>query len=160
VENNYRQLDDLEKFVRKIDESVKVFPEKISDISERIKFLALNKEKADAAVDQVTKINELLTDIEERMQKLQVAREWLSKTETRLETIGRSASEQLTLLKTIMKKEQGADGKNEKGAPSYDTRQMIVKLARQGWAVKEIAKASNVSQGEVELILELEPQKR
>jgi hypothetical protein len=102
----------------------------------------------------------LLADVEDRMRKLQVAREWLSKTETRLETIGKHAGEQLNILKTIMKDDGGSDGKKGKGAPPYDTRQMIVKLARQGWAVKEIAKASNVSQGEVELILELEPQKR
>ncbi len=160
VENNFRQLDDLEKHVKRIDESVMSFPAKITGISDQIKFLAENKQKADAAIEQVGKINEVLSDLEDRMQKLQVAREWLSKTETRLETIAKNAGEQLNLLKTIMKDDGGSEGKKGKGAPSYDTRQMIVKLARQGWAVKEIAKASNVSQGEVELILELEPQKR
>ena len=34
---------------------------------------------------------------------------------------------------------------------------MVTKLAHQGWSIKEIAQATKLSQGEVELILELMP---
>ena len=36
-----------------------------------------------------------------------------------------------------------------------DKRQTVTKLARQGWSPEEIARATKLSRGEVELILEL-----
>lgn len=39
------------------------------------------------------------------------------------------------------------------------TREVVTRLAHQGWTVKEIASATKLSRGEVELILELIPKK-
>jgi DNA-directed RNA polymerase specialized sigma24 family protein len=37
------------------------------------------------------------------------------------------------------------------------TREVVVKLAREGWNSEEIARTTKLSRGEVELILELTP---
>ena len=97
------------------------------------------------------------------MQELQKAREWLARTETRLEEVGREAEEQVKLLGSILRKEKG-DGQsqekgNDRGAPSLSARDTVTKLAHQGWKVDEIARATRVSRGEVELILELASKK-
>jgi DNA-binding NarL/FixJ family response regulator len=84
---------------------------------------------------------------------MQKAREWLARTETRLEEVGRQAEEQVKLLGTIMRKEGGPTG--DRGAPSLSARETVAKLAHQGWKVEEIARATKLSRGEVELILEL-----
>ena len=64
------------------------------------------------------------------------------------------AQEQVKLLGTIMK-DTGKSGKGEKGAPSMGAREVVTRLAHQGWSVQEIARATKLSRGEVELILEV-----
>jgi DNA-binding NarL/FixJ family response regulator len=88
------------------------------------------------------------------MEKLSVARDWLARTETRLEKVGKQAEEQLKLLESLVK-EEVSHVKKDRGAPSMDKRQTVTKLARQGWSAEEIARATKLSRGEVELILEL-----
>lgn len=87
---------------------------------------------------------------------MQKAREWLARTETRLEKISKQAEDQVKLLGDLIKESNNDKGKGE-GAPPAKVRDMVVKLARQGWGVKEIAQTTKLSRGEVELILELLP---
>jgi DNA-binding NarL/FixJ family response regulator len=106
---------------------------------------------------QVSQLDDTLADIEARMQELQTAREWLARTETRLEEVGREAQEQVKLLGTLLREDgkSGGKGRAGDGAPSVSARETVIKLARQGWKVDEIARQMKVSRGEVELILEL-----
>jgi DNA-binding NarL/FixJ family response regulator len=83
---------------------------------------------------------------------MQTAREWIARTETRLEELNRQAQDQARLIKP----ESGKKQPREKGAPPVGDRENIIKLARQGWTVEEIAKTMKVSRGEVELILEID----
>ncbi|MBN2444486.1 MAG: hypothetical protein JXJ04_24205, partial [Spirochaetales bacterium] len=159
VDKSFRILEDLEKEIKRIDTTVEGLSPKMLTIDQEIKYLVENKPKADNAVEQMQKLNDLMSDIEERTQKLNKARDWLARTETRLESINKNAQDQLSMLKALMK-EDGTNGKKIKGAPKQDKREMIIKLARQGWLSKEISKATNTSLGEVELILELEPKSR
>jgi DNA-binding NarL/FixJ family response regulator len=87
---------------------------------------------------------------------MQTAREWLARTETRLEEISKQSQDQLKLLGDLLKQDSAA--KKTRGAPPIGIRENVVKLAHQGWKVDEIARALHLSRGEVELILEL-PQK-
>ena len=63
------------------------------------------------------------------------------------------------MLGSLLKEDNSGGGeqqsKKDRGAPSNNARETVVKLAHQGWKVEEIARATNVSRGEVELILEL-----
>jgi DNA repair exonuclease SbcCD ATPase subunit len=159
VDNNFKLLEDLESEIKKIEESVESLPPRVHTLDQEINILLKNKPEADHAVEKMKSLDKLMTDMEERTRKLNSAREWLARTETRLETIGKSAQDQLKILQALIK-EDGGNGKKHRGAPKQDKREMIIKLARQGWSPREISKATNTSMGEVELILELEPKKR
>jgi hypothetical protein len=80
----------------------------------------------------------------------------MARTETRFEEIGRQAQEQVRLLESIMKVETKKE-KGERGAPPLDKRETVIKLSHQGWSVQEISRVTQLSRGEVELILELAP---
>jgi DNA-binding NarL/FixJ family response regulator len=84
---------------------------------------------------------------------MQTAREWLARTETRLDEISKQSQDQLKLLGDLLKEDNPV--KKTKGAPPIGIRENVVKLAHQGWKVDEIARALHLSRGEVELILEL-----
>jgi len=160
VDKNFKILEELEKEISNIKVDVETIPPQVVEIAEKVKHLVHNKKDADHVVGQVEKLNDMMTDVEERAKKLNNAREWLARTETRLESIGKNAQDQLKLLQALIKDDGGSNGRKSKGAPKQDKREMIVKLARQGWSPKEISKATKTSLGEVELILELEPKKR
>ena len=96
--------------------------------------------------------DQLAQDLEGRIEKLNTARDWLARTETRLEGVGRKAQEQVQLLESLVKTNGEADK-----APPITKRETVTKLAHQGWSVQEIARATKLSRGEVELILEVAP---
>ncbi|MFW5814687.1 MAG: SpiroCoCo family coiled-coil protein [Spirochaetota bacterium] len=154
VDKNFQSLQEIESRLTEVTSEIDVVPEKIEELSTRLSQLASNKRDADAAVKQLALLDKTLEDVEERMENLTQAREWLARTETRLEEVQREAEEQVKLLGAIMKQEGGGE-KNAAGAPPVTTRDTVIKLARQSWNVDEIARATSLSRGEVELILEL-----
>ncbi|TVQ39360.1 MAG: hypothetical protein EA384_06955 [Spirochaetaceae bacterium] len=154
IDKNFRQLHDIEKRLGDVDERVNLVPQKLEDIATLINELSGNRKEADTAVRQLQTLEKTLGDVEQRMEQLSTAREWLARTETRLEEVGREAQEQVKLLGSLIK-EGARDEKGSKGAPTLSARDTVVKLARQGWKVEEISRATKVSRGEVELILEL-----
>ena len=155
VDKNFQQLSDLDEQIKTLSEEVSNIPETIHGLTSKIELLSRNKKKADDTAKQVESLDGLLKDIEERIENMQKAREWLAKTETRLEEVSKQAQEQVKLLGSILK-----DGdKTAKGAPSMGARDVVTRLAHQGWSIKEIASTTKLSRGEVELILELLPKK-
>jgi len=158
IDKNFQFLEELEGQVRSLKNVVTSIPDQIHEISNKIEPLSKNKKKADDAIEKLKNLDTLLGDIEKRTENMQKAREWLAKTETRLEEVNKQAQTQVKLLGTLLK-EGGKSGPSSKGAPSMGTREVVTRLAHQGWSVKEIASTTKLSRGEVELILELIPKK-
>ncbi|MFP4509660.1 MAG: SpiroCoCo family coiled-coil protein [Spirochaetota bacterium] len=154
VDSSFNRLEDLERRIVAMREDVDGLPRQLADISQTIRELSDNKADADIAVAQMRELTGMLTEVEGRMLELQKAREWLARTETRLEEIGREAKDQVKLLGDIMKRDKSSGGKDS-GAPPASVRDTVAKLAHQGWQPDEIARATRLSLGEVELILEM-----
>ncbi|WP_020614338.1 SpiroCoCo family coiled-coil protein [Sediminispirochaeta bajacaliforniensis] len=159
VDSNFQRMTDLEKELKEIDSKLLELPETIDELRRRIDTLAINKRKAEDAMEQLEKVDALLSDSEKRIDELQKAREWLARTETRLEEVSKQAQEQVKLLGSIMKSD-GATGSDKRGAPGMNARELVSRLARQGWTVDQISRATKLSRGEVELILEMIPNNR
>ncbi|MEA1910368.1 MAG: hypothetical protein U9N32_01670, partial [Spirochaetota bacterium] len=158
VDKNFQQLSELDEQIKSLSEDVTSIPEQIHGLTSKIEVLSRNKKKADETAKQVDALDELLKDIEGRIENMQKAREWLAKTETRLEEVSKQAQEQVKLLGSILK-EGNKSGSGGKGAPSMGARDIVTRLAHQGWSIQEIASTTKLSRGEVELILELLPKK-
>jgi len=158
VDKNFQQLSDLENKIKSLGEDVVNIPEKIHDLTSKIEILSRNKKKADETAKQVGALDSLLKDIEARIENMQKAREWLAKTETRLEEVSMQAQDQVKLLGSILK-DGNKSSSGSKGAPSMGARDVVTRLAHQGWSIQEIASTTKLSRGEVELILELLPKK-
>ncbi|TVR90751.1 MAG: hypothetical protein EA428_07530 [Spirochaetaceae bacterium] len=157
VDKNFEYLDSLEKRLSQLQSELGALPKQVDSLKVTIRELSQNKKSADEAAKQISGLSKLMTDVEQRAESLQAAREWLARTETRLEQVAKEAEDQIKLLATLVKKEGKAGA--QRGAPPEDSREAVVKLAKQGWKVEEIARATQVSRGEVELILELSGKK-
>ena len=158
VDKNFQTLESIEKNLGGIDGELSRIAVKLEDLKNEFQLLAANKEKADSIVAKLSDLDGILAGLETRMKSLETAREWLARTETRFEAVGKQAQEQVRLLESILKAE-GKHSKSETGAPPLDKRETVIKLAHLGWSAQEIARTTKLSRGEVELILELAPKK-
>lgn len=153
IDKAFENLKDLELGLQSYREKMASIPQELSDIRTHLSELLEHRDKTSFMTEKLATLDEILGDVEKRTEKMQTAREWLARTETRLEEISRQSQDQLKLLGDLLKDD--APAKKAKGAPSPGIRENVVKLAHQGWKVDEIARALQLSRGEVELILEL-----
>jgi len=156
VDKNFETLDQLEKGLKAVGKDLKEFSVSLKGLRQQAEELNHGREKSEYVIKKIHDLDSILADLEQRMEKMETAREWLAKTETRFETVGKQAQEQVRLLESILK----ADKKQSKlgeGAPPMDKRETVTKLAHLGWTPTEIARTTKLSRGEVELILELAP---
>ncbi|MBI9103326.1 MAG: hypothetical protein JEY99_12990 [Spirochaetales bacterium] len=151
VDENFQKVRDLEDAMRSVEGELRGIAPQVAEITGQIKLIASERKRTAAAVSQLQDLDRVLTEVEGRMEHMQKAREWLAGTETRLEEINKRTEEQVQLLGTILKEDSRSAGKK---AP-MGSRDVVTKLARQGWSSEEIARATQLSRGEVELILEL-----
>ncbi len=156
IDKAFENLKVLEGSLHDYRENISLIPSELSAIKNNIETLLENKEKTNLTVEKLSNLDMILDDVEKRTEKMQTAREWLARTETRLEEISKQSQDQLKLMGDLIKED--GSSKKSKGAPPIGIRENVVKLAHQGWKVDEIARALHLSRGEVELILEL-PQK-
>ncbi len=157
VDRGFEQLNQLDHMISVISEKSMPLNSRLDELTRRIDFLSKNKKQIDTVIGHIETIDSTLVDLEERIERMQKAREWLAGTETRLEEVNKQAQEQVKLLGTLVK---GSSTKTRgTGAPPHELRDVVIKLARQGWKVEEIAKSTQLARGEVELILELQPKK-
>jgi chromosome segregation ATPase len=156
VDRNFQRLEGIEKALQDADRYADDLSGKVQSLRSDYELLASNKKDAESAMEIVGKLNGIMEELEARLEKAQSSREWMARTETRFEEIGRQAQDQVRLLESIVKAETKKD-KGERGAPPLDKRETVVKLSHQGWSVQEISRVTQLSRGEVELILELAP---
>ncbi|MEL3905921.1 MAG: hypothetical protein P1P65_02670 [Treponema sp.] len=153
IDTAFEDLKSLEKDIKSVESKLHIIPPELQDIQEKVEYLVVNQEKADRARQQLDTIDELLSDLEVRIEKLHTAREWLAGTETRLQDISKNSENQLKLLADLLKVEKPAN--KPEGSSAIGTRENVLKLFRSGWNQDAIANALNLSPGEVQLILEL-----
>ena len=152
VDRNFQKLRELEGSLKGMEEGIHALVPQVSEVGDQVKIISNERGKTAEAMKLLAGLDKMLGDIEERTERMQKAREWLANIETRLERVNREAQEQMKLLGALVK--GGGLAKQEKGS-SLGARDVVTQLARQGWAMEEIARVTKLSRGEVELILEL-----
>ncbi|HSV55599.1 MAG TPA: hypothetical protein VLH39_00640, partial [Magnetospirillaceae bacterium] len=157
VDKSFEALSGIELSLRDLEQRVGPLSNHMAELRAALDALDQGQGRVDQAVSRLGDLDKGLDETEKRIDKVQKAREWLARTETRMEELNKQAQEQLKLLGTLLKQEAGA-ARKEPGAPSLSTQETVRKLAHQGWKVEEIARAVKLSRGEVELILELSAQ--
>ncbi len=156
VDKNFQRLESMEKTIKETDQEAASLEAKVRALQTEYEALAGRKKDAETVMEIAGKLTGVIDELEQRLEKAQSSREWMARTETRFEEIGRQAQEQVRLLESIVKAETKKE-KGDRGAPPMDKRETVVKLSHQGWSVQEISRVTQLSRGEVELILELAP---
>ncbi|NNM67759.1 MAG: hypothetical protein HKM06_07105 [Spirochaetales bacterium] len=156
VDRNFSLLEKIEKSMKSLAGELNQMPNDVEELRKRMKVLSQGKDETEQAITRLGQLDQILRDVENRISKMEEARDWIARTETRLQEANKEAEEQMRTLATLTKGSAPSGAKSKTGI-NADLRQTVVKLARQGWGKEEIAKATKLSLGEVELILELGP---
>jgi len=158
VDRNFSILERVEKDIKGAQADLRQLPGEVEELRKRLKVLAAGKEDADKAVERLSQLDQLIKDVETRMSRMEEARDWIARTETRLIETKDAAEAQIGTFQSLAKANSpvGAPAKG-KSAVDKDLRETVLKLSRQGWGKEEISRATKLSMGEVELILELGP---
>ncbi len=157
VDRNFELLSQLDEQVIGLRPDVLKLTAGMAEMQRQVDALAGNKESADAVIRSLDGIQELLAELDGRTARLTTARDWLARAETRLERIGQQAHASVNELEALAAARSADNGGGAGAGPAVDDRRTVTKLAGQGWSVAEIARATKLSHGEVELILEAEP---
>ena len=156
VDKNFERMTKMEMIIKDIAERLIPVRGQLEDAEKRQLVLNEEKPRIDSVVEKVTSLDSIMTELDGRLDELGRAREWVARTETRLEEI----KEDIQQYVKILGNRSGREGKKSPGSPDMSTRDVIVKLAEQGWNSEEIARAAKVSRGEVELVIEFTPKEK
>ena len=152
IDSAFENLKTLEADIKNFKDEITTFPSEIEKIKLTVDSLLINKDRADSICEKIESIDSMAAELNAKIDNLKSAREWLAATETRLQEISKESQAQLKLMSDLFKSE--LPERNENGGPSVSVQENVLKLSRQGWKSAEIAKALNLSLGEVDLILE------
>jgi chromosome segregation ATPase len=154
IDRNFKALQESEEAVRRTGEELGRISRTLDSLSVSIETLAADNEKARETMDKLAILDDSLTHIEKRIGEMQVAREWIARSETRMEELDKQAQTKLRLVDSLLN-QSGKPPSAGKGAPPPRDRDNIIKLHRQGWTLDQLSRTLNISKGEVELILEI-----
>lgn len=157
IDRNFQALQSMETALKRYNEELLKLQQSLESIKPAIDTLSKDRDRALEAAEKVSDVDKFMAELEERIAQMQKAREWLARTETRLEELSKQAQEQVKIMGTLLKEEGKKGLSKDRGAPPIGVRETVVKLAHQGWTVDEIARTVKISKGEVELILEVSP---
>jgi hypothetical protein len=156
IDRNFQSLQESEKRSQALTQDLQRLSDETGALRSALETLSQEHKKAWETTDKLSLLDQSLSTIEERIADMQKARKWLAEIETRLEKLNKEAQDQVKLMGGLMK-DGGKLAPQDKGAPPLGVRDNIIRLARLGWTVDEIARAVKCGKGEVELILEIMP---
>lgn len=153
IDSTFKMLDDLEKKLQSCEAESADLPDLLQALKMDVDGLIKLNPKIKDVLDQADSLDEILSTIEERFDAMQDSKHWLASTESRLNEINKETKSYLKLLGEVKKSPGVRDSRSSQGLV-LETRENVIKLARLGWTPAKIAERLNISQGEVELILE------
>lgn len=163
VDRNFQLMENIEKAVNTVRIDLKPLFDSLNEAKEQHGKLKEEQDKVKTVIDKLSVLEQTISELDKRIESMNKAREWVAATEARIDSIGKKAREQVQLFGKLMEKEGRSAEKPRRGrssapgSPDMEVREMVLRLAHEGWKSEEIARTTKLSQGEVELILELSP---
>ncbi|QMU99282.1 hypothetical protein F0310_02525 [Borrelia sp. A-FGy1] len=153
VDKNFDLIIEIENRMQVLVKESLEFQESLGELKVIIEELMVNKNLSQEALGNAQALKGILVEIENKLEHTRNIREKIAKSETRLENLNFAAEERIKTLGILVKTE--SKYKDNVGLNNETVRDSVVKLMRQGWSASEISRATKLSVGEVELILEL-----
>jgi chromosome segregation ATPase len=153
ISANFKKLEDAENRIETHKTNIATIEKEISGVRDALAKIQFENSEALKISTGLSALDTSLAEIEERIDKMQTAREWLAGVETRMNEMYRNTIENLNRIDEKSKRSLGgARGKVDVLSPAL--RDEVRRLKQEGWRVETIARNLEISEGEVQLILE------
>ncbi|WP_025406569.1 SpiroCoCo family coiled-coil protein [Borrelia hermsii] len=153
VDKNFDLINEIESRMHVLFKESSGFQQSLGELKGIMSELLVNKDLSQEVLDNAQTLKEMLGEIDRKLEHTRNIREKVAKSETRLENLNIAAEERIKTLGILVKTE--SKYKDNVGLNNETVRDSVIKLMRQGWSALEISRATKLSVGEVELILEL-----
>ena len=154
-------LSGLEQKIEVMQEQLKPLELGFGKAKELEQELEQQQQQLHSTQDELQEMQQAITELHADSQGIDKMREWIAKTETRMLELSEDIQSNLRTVETIVRKnrpnERGSLGANSGSKMDNDVRNTVVQLHSKKWSSNEIARATQLSVGEVELILEMLP---
>ncbi len=150
----------------KMDEKIQVLQEQLQPLElsfgkaqDLQQELVGQQQQLQSTQEELEHMQQALGELHEDSQGIDKMRDWIAKTETRMLELSQDIQENLRTVETIVRKNRPGERNSHSGLGKVDNdvRNTVVQLYNKNWISSEIARATQLSVGEVELILEMLP---
>ncbi|OQY35171.1 MAG: hypothetical protein B6241_01320 [Spirochaetaceae bacterium 4572_59] len=150
-------LADIEHNLTSVKNEVDPLNARMKEVESRDQIIMANRDLTEEIYDKISSLSQILDDLDRRTEKIDKAREWIARTETRMDGVAKQAQDQVKLIGRLAERDGRPESTRAGGSPDMDTRETVLRLARLGWKTEDVARTLKLSRGEVELILEITP---
>ena len=154
VDTSFANLKNIEQRIADCERQITSLPNEIKAVQASVDRILANGPKITEAANRVMNLDTVLTETEKRMGEINSTRNGINKTMGDLARVQEEADKKLELVRAVSS-EDAKKVKSSNDVLSPKLRDMVRTLKRQGWNNKEIASKLKMSEGEVELILEI-----
>ena len=155
VDNQFEKLKDLEQRLTNCNRQAVSLPQEIKEVQNNVDRILQNGTKISDAIGRLESLDSIIADTEKRIDALNSVQKGLTKTELDLQGLSRDVDNKFKVLQKITQQER-ASSPSKKGATlNPQTSDSVRQLKRQGWTISDIAKRLDLTENEVDLILQL-----
>lgn len=155
VSSQFEKIKDLEKRLNDCNRQVVSLPQEIKDVQANVDAILRNEPKISDAIVKLENLETLVVETGKRMDALNSVQNGIKKTELDLQGLSRDINSKFKALQQIAKQDLEKSPLPAGSAISQQVSENVRILRRQGWEKPEIAKRLNLTENEVDLILEL-----
>jgi chromosome segregation ATPase len=158
ISANFKKLEDAERRIEAYKTDITNIGKEISGVTEALAKIKFENSEALEISKALSSLDTSLSEIETRIDKMQTAREWLAGIETRMNDTYRKTMENMNRIDEMTKRNLNGGTHSKVDVLSPSIRDEVRRLKQEGWRVEAIARNLGISEGEVQLILEVSAQ--
>ena len=154
VDTQFDKLKNLETLLINCDRQAESLPKEIKDVQDKVNKILDNGPKISEAVGRLDKLDLLISDTEKKITTLESLDSGFKQTEMNLQALSRDVDNKYRVLHDMTKQDLKTHNVPQ-GYTNPRQRDMVRQLKMQGWSIPEIAARLEMTENEVDLILQL-----
>jgi chromosome segregation ATPase len=155
ISANFKKLENAENRIETHKADIASIEKEIMSVKDALAKIKFENSEALKISTELSALDTSLAEIEERINKMQTAREWLADVETRMNKMYRDTIENLNRIDENSKRNLSGGTREKVDVLSPSLRDEVRRLKQGGWRVEAIARNLGISEGAVQLILEI-----
>ena len=130
-------------------------PGQLEKLKKNMDSILKNGEKINDAVDKVNLLDNIIKEVDSKINAIENSKEGINATEERLQKLYKDSEKQIDLLHSIVSKDSGKKKSPAGKSITPQLRSNVIALRKtKGWTNSEIAQSLGIEENVVELILQ------